>query len=124
MKRRHEAGFTLVEVMAAVMVFALISAISVGLLTTALRSKETSEAVMADLAAVQRIQALLSEDIGQMVMRPVRDEDGRRAQTLQDDLDRGLDHLLAPIVQGRPASAGRQRRRKLAVAQFLGRSGT
>ena len=76
MKRRHEAGFTLVEVMAAVMVFALISAISVGLLTTALRSKETSEAVMADLAAVQRIQALLSEDIGQMVMRPVRDEDG------------------------------------------------
>ncbi len=76
MKRRHEAGFTLVEVMAAVMVFALISAISVGLLTAALRSKETSEAVMADLAAVQRIQALLSEDIGQMVMRPVRDEDG------------------------------------------------
>ena len=76
MSGRREAGFTLVEVMAAILVFALISAISVGLLTTALRSKETSEAVMADLAAVQRIQALLTEDVGQMVMRPVRDEDG------------------------------------------------
>lgn len=76
MTRRHEAGFSLVEVMAAVLVFALISAISVGLLTTALRSKEASEGVMADLAAVQRVQALLSEDVGQLVMRSVRDEDG------------------------------------------------
>lgn len=76
MTGRREAGFTLVEMMAAILVFALISAISVGMLTTALRSKETSEAVMSDLAAVQRIHALLSEDIGQMVMRPVRDADG------------------------------------------------
>lgn len=76
MTGRREAGFTLVEMMAAILVFALISAISVGMLTTALRSKETSEAVMSDLAAVQRIHALLSEDIGQMVMRPVRNADG------------------------------------------------
>ena len=76
MTGRREAGFTLVEMMAAILVFALISAISVGMLTTAQRSKETSEAVMSDLAAVQRIHALLSEDIGQMVMRPVRNADG------------------------------------------------
>jgi len=76
MTGRREAGFTLVEMMAAVLVFALISTLSVGMLTTALRSKETSEAVMAELAAVQRVQALLNEDIGQIVMRPVRDEDG------------------------------------------------
>ncbi|WP_273146308.1 type II secretion system minor pseudopilin GspJ [Oceanicaulis alexandrii] len=76
MSGRREAGFSLVEVLAAVMVFALISSISVGLLTTSLRAKETSEAVLSDLAAVQRIHALMAEDVGQMVMRTVRDEDG------------------------------------------------
>ena len=76
MTHRPDAGFSLVEVLAAVMVFALISTISVGLLTTALRSKDTSEAVLGDLAAVQRVHALMAEDVGQMVMRTVRDEDG------------------------------------------------
>jgi len=93
MTRRHEAGFSLVEVMAAVMVFALISSISVGLLTTALRSKETSEAVMAELAAIQRVQALLTEDVGQMVLRPVRDEDGLTDQRVFALDARGADPL-------------------------------
>ncbi|WP_306016088.1 type II secretion system minor pseudopilin GspJ [Oceanicaulis sp. MMSF_3324] len=93
MMRRQEAGFSLVEVMAAVMVFALISSISVGLLTTALRSKETSEAVMAELAAIQRVQALLTEDVGQMVLRPVRDEDGLTDQRVFALDARGADPL-------------------------------
>lgn len=73
-----QAGFSLIEVLAAVMVFALISALSIGLLTTALRGKEASEEALDGLATVQRINALLRDDVGQMVMRSVRREDGLR----------------------------------------------
>ena len=71
-----EAGFSLIEVLAAVTVFALISVLRIGLLTTALRGKEASEDALDGLAAVQRINALLRDDVGQMVMRSVRREDG------------------------------------------------
>jgi general secretion pathway protein J len=72
----REDGFTLLEVLAAVAVFALVSAISVGFLTTALRGKEQTEAALARLETAQRVSAVLTADLGQVVMRPVRGEDG------------------------------------------------
>ena len=74
---RREAGFSLIEVLVAVAVFAAVSAISVGLLAGALRSKEQGEAALERLASVQRAGALLREDIGQWVPRSARTEDGR-----------------------------------------------
>ena len=72
----RQDGFSLVEVLAATAVFALVSALSVGLLMGALRTQQQSEAVLSDLASVQRVAALLREDIGQIVARPVRGPDG------------------------------------------------
>ncbi len=68
----RQSGFTLIEVLAAVAVFAVISAISVGLLASALRSQEQIKVAMAGLSATQRLKALLREDVGQIVLRPVR----------------------------------------------------
>ncbi|MCR9129422.1 MAG: type II secretion system minor pseudopilin GspJ [Alphaproteobacteria bacterium] len=73
---RREAGFSLIEVLVAVAVFAAVSAISVGLLAGALRSKEQGEAALERLAAVQRASALLREDIGQFTPRTARTEEG------------------------------------------------
>lgn len=73
---QREAGFSLIEVLVAVAVFATVSAISVGLLAGALRSKEQGEAALERLAAVQRVSALLREDIGQMTPRTARTEEG------------------------------------------------
>ena len=42
----RQAGFTLLEVLAAVAVFAVVSAVSVGLLTTALRGQEQTRAAL------------------------------------------------------------------------------
>ena len=72
----RQDGFSLVEVLAATAIFALVSALSVGLLMGALRTQQQSEAVLSDLASVQRVAALLREDIGQIVARPVRGPDG------------------------------------------------
>jgi general secretion pathway protein J len=76
MTPRSEDGFSLIEVLVAVAVFAVVSSISVGLLAGALRSKEQGEAALERLASVQRASALLREDIGQLVLRPARDGQG------------------------------------------------
>ncbi|MGJ3232706.1 MAG: type II secretion system minor pseudopilin GspJ [Oceanicaulis sp.] len=72
----REEGFTLLEVLAAVAVFAVVSAISVGLLTTALRGREQTEAALARLDAAQRVSALFTADMGQIAMRPARTAEG------------------------------------------------
>lgn len=98
---RSEAGFSLIEVLVAVAVFAAVSAISVGLLAGALRSKEQGEAALERLAAVQRAGALLREDIGQVMPRSARTEDGLRDP-----------RLFAADIEGteqvRRAGAGRE----------------
>lgn len=78
MSARAEAGFTLIEVLVAVAVFAAVSAISVGLLAGALRSKEQGEAALEQLAAVQRTASMLRDDVGQLVPRPARESEGLR----------------------------------------------
>jgi general secretion pathway protein J len=72
----REAGFTLLEVLAAVAVFAVVSAVSVGLLTTALRGQEQTDAALARIETAQRVGALFTADMGQIVFRPARTEDG------------------------------------------------
>ncbi|XBQ16682.1 MAG: type II secretion system minor pseudopilin GspJ [Oceanicaulis sp.] len=73
---RREAGFSLVEVLAATAVFALVSTLSVGMLSAALRGQEQAEAALERLGAAQRVAALAEADFGQLVMRPVRDAEG------------------------------------------------
>ena len=72
----REAGFTLLEVLAAVAVFAVVSAVSVGLLTTALRGQEQTEAALARIETAQRVGAAFTADMGQLVMRPARTGEG------------------------------------------------
>lgn len=73
---KHQSGFSLIEVLVAVTVFATVSAISVAMLSGALRAKSQSEAALEQLAAVQRVSALLRDDIGQLVLRPARQSEG------------------------------------------------
>jgi general secretion pathway protein J len=73
---KREAGFSLIEVLAAIAVFAIMSGISVSLLTQALRSKDLGEEAVERLAVAQRIEAMIRADIGQLVMRSVRSQNG------------------------------------------------
>lgn len=72
----REGGFSLIEVLVAVAVFAAVSAVAVGLLAGALRAKAQSEAALERLAAVQRTAALLRQDVGQIAPRSARTEEG------------------------------------------------
>lgn len=70
-------GFSLVEVLVATFVFAVIAAVSVGLLTSSLNAREANETRIGALSEIDTLRTLLRDDAGQVVLRPVRQADGR-----------------------------------------------
>jgi general secretion pathway protein J len=73
-------GFTLIEMLIALMIFGMITAAGVALLTTTVRTQEISDRLLDQLAAERRTNALLIADLGQAAPRAWRDADGRPRQ--------------------------------------------
>lgn len=70
-------GFTLLEVMVAVAIFAVVAALAWGGLDTLARSRHALDAESARLAALQRAVAMFERDLRQAAARPVRDGFGQ-----------------------------------------------
>ena len=73
---RQTSGFTLVELMVALLIFSILATAGVALLSFSVRAQAVSGAKLDDLAALQRTLSLLSADLAQADNRPVRDEAG------------------------------------------------
>lgn len=73
---RHSGGFTLIEVLVAVAIFAVLSALSYGALSQIITSSEVLSARMERIQSIQRTMRILSQDFLQLSPRPVRDELG------------------------------------------------
>lgn len=71
-----ERGFTLVEVMVALMIFGMIAAAGVAILSFSIRAQAASAARLDDASAFARTVAVLSADLGQAMPRASRDEGG------------------------------------------------
>jgi general secretion pathway protein J len=76
--RRAEQGFTLVEVMVSLLIFGMLAAAGVAILTFSVRAQETTGAKFDDIAALNRTMSLMSADLGQATLRAARDESGTR----------------------------------------------
>lgn len=70
---RRISGFTLVELLVAVAIFAVIAAMAYGGLDSVIRQRERTTTVMNRLREVQQAFAILTRDFGQLEPRPVRD---------------------------------------------------
>ena len=70
------AGFTLLEILVALAVFAVVSVLATRILGSIVELAEATGERSAALAAVQRALAVVERDVEQMVRRPVRDEMG------------------------------------------------
>jgi general secretion pathway protein J len=79
--RRH-AGFTLLELLVALSIFALLAAMAYGGLNTVLRERQLTEQQAVRLAQLQRTFLWLSRDLEQAINRPIRDEYGDRQPAL------------------------------------------
>ena len=76
MRRRSHQAFTLIEVLVAMAIFAILSALAYGTLSQTLLSAEILGDRMDRLQALQRTIRLLTDDLHQLAPRPVRDELG------------------------------------------------
>ena len=71
-----QTGFTLVEVMIALMIFGMLAAAGVAILTFSVRAQTATGKRFDDIAALNRTASLLAGDLGQAIDRPARDEGG------------------------------------------------
>lgn len=88
--KRHESGFSLVEVLVSVFVFAVIATISVALLASSLTAQAVNREALDRTAMLDRARTLLRDDLGQLALRPVRDADGYRRDEIFAGSDAGL----------------------------------
>jgi general secretion pathway protein J len=73
---RGESGFTLIEVMIALMIFSMIAVAGVAVLSFSVRAGAATAKRLDGAAALERTLSVLSADLGQAVNRPTRDSAG------------------------------------------------
>jgi general secretion pathway protein J len=73
---RAPRGFTLIEVMVALLIFAMIAAAGVGILAFSVRAQAATDAKLGEVAGLARLSAALSADLAQAMDRPTRDPGG------------------------------------------------
>lgn len=73
---RSEAGFTLIEVMVSLLIFGMIAAAGVAILSFSVRAQGTTGAKLDDMTALTRTVSILSADLAQARDRGARDEAG------------------------------------------------
>ncbi|HVH36512.1 type II secretion system minor pseudopilin GspJ [Tahibacter sp. UC22_41] len=84
---RRTQGFTLVEVLVATAVFAIMSALAWGGLNAVIRTRETLVAEQQDFARTMRAVGMLERDLLGAVARPVRGNYGEPLPALRGDVD-------------------------------------
>jgi type II secretion system protein J len=109
---RHDVaqgGFTLVEVMIALLVFAILASGGVALLAFSARAQAASGRALDDIAAINRTLSILAADLAQAQPRPVRDEAGTPLPALVGEADGGVQPMLR-LVRGGWTNLDRQPR--------------
>ena len=76
MMRSSERGFTLVEMLVALSIFAVIASIGVGLLRASVSTQGAVQDRLGAMGAVNRLRSVMAGDLAQAALRPVRGPDG------------------------------------------------
>jgi general secretion pathway protein J len=119
-------GFTLIEVMIAIFIAAIMFAIGYGAINQALRDRDAINVSQARVTEIQRGMRVVAQDFAQIIARPARDTSGT-GQLMPAVMARNSDEILVtftragwtnPIGLQRPAEQ-RVRYRYIAADQTL-----
>lgn len=86
----QRAGFSLIEILVSVFVFAVAGVIASALLQASLTSRDINRASAERAEMIDRARMLMREDFGQLAMRHVRPADGREGGFVFRGAERGL----------------------------------
>lgn len=110
-------GFTLVEMLIALLIFSLLAAAGVLLLSFSVRAQRAADSKLNDIAALNRLSSVLSADMAQAVVRGMRDGDGQSAPPFQGTNGRGDDGLMM-FVRGGWTNLDQQPRPSLQKVEY------
>ncbi len=99
-KRAEEAGFTLIEVMVSLMIFGMIAAAGVAILSFSVKAQSTTGAKLDDISALTRTMSILSADLAQAASRPTRDEAGTTVPAFLGESGSGVTPMLRLVRAG------------------------
>lgn len=88
-------GFTLIEMLVALFVFALLSSAALGLLTISADSENIAREKSAEISKLRRFSIILRQDMVQAAPRPARDVRGNQLPAFRAERD-----VLAGFVRG------------------------
>jgi general secretion pathway protein J len=88
--RATQAGFTLIEVMIALMIFGMIAAAGVALLAFSVRAQGATTTALEDVGDLNRLSAILTADLAQAQDRPTRDVAGALLPPFVGDAGSGI----------------------------------
>jgi general secretion pathway protein J len=112
-EKKHNKGFTLLELLIAIAVFAVMSAMAYGGLSNVILNSTHSEAALERIQAVQHAVFVVTRDLTQIVSRDIRDEFGNAQSYLNTN---NIDFLLEFTRSGRRNPAKLKRSNLLRVA--------
>jgi general secretion pathway protein J len=108
--RRHSQGFTLLELLIAITIFAIIATFVYAGLDVVLDTKQQTEQHLNRLSKLQLGLHLMQMDIEQSVDRPIRDQYGDQQPALKSD---NLTELMLELTRGGYANPLKQSRSTL-----------
>ena len=99
LRRSAENGFTLIELMVALFIFAMLAAAGVALLSFGVRAQAAATQRLEDTADLRRFSTLLASDLVQALPRVARAPDGRPLRAFTGN-DGRSDPLVLGYVRG------------------------
>lgn len=111
-----EAGFTLIEVLISLFIFALISVGTMSALTQTLRGKARLDAAVSGINNLNSARAIMRADMASITLRPLRDELGG---ILPYSLTTDGEALLTFVRRGRSNPGGLEARGDLERVEYI-----
>lgn len=90
---RNASGFTLLELMVAISIFAIVSLLTMGGLNNVLNTHEHTENNLQRLSRFQMVFTIMSRELQQLSTRSVRDEYGAIIEAVSNETSDGVDGI-------------------------------